>query len=450
MLAASHLALWLLPITLPLRYAVAGVVAAAFGASMLAFGADAFGPSQLVGGYVLVAVYCVAFPFVWFVGQVALIRQRLRLRHPKNFPTWVAAARERLAGVFHPWSRRNIIQSVILEPYAIVPAWARCVRDSDPSETALGHVEGDPECTCGAPRCSAALLDAVALSWTFDLAARGTLNALTWLFIGWTPLFSLPEVWTHEWSIFLGSSYCLVIALFAVEAFAYPTVDHMLLRLEGRVRRRLVRRALAAFLDRARRAVLEREPFSAPHELWGSTEEPYMQLHAELRPRWQQALQSNILPFVYPIFLTLAMILMAASIIIGACIPAWILAILAQFAYNLLRDLWHAALANAEIAAIGELYSSALTETRDLLVAASPAWDPPPPPLLGTHLVAHAAALERYEGEARAQRRRFLGVAVGFGSFRGLLVSLATVAFAAWGLLRGFGVRAGLETVCAG
>ncbi|KAI9018882.1 hypothetical protein DFJ74DRAFT_675201, partial [Hyaloraphidium curvatum] len=140
--------------------------------------------------------------------------------------------------------------------------------------------------------------------------------------------------------------------------------------------------------------------------------------------------------------------------IIGTCIPAWMLAVLAHFAYYLLRDLWHAAVANSEIASVGDLYTSALVETRDLLVSASPpspdSADAPRVSALRRHLKSHAAALELYAGEARDARRRFLGVAVGFGSFRGLLVSLATVVFAAWGLMRGFGVAATLETVCPG
>ncbi|KAI9010729.1 hypothetical protein DFJ74DRAFT_685458 [Hyaloraphidium curvatum] len=126
------------------------------------------------------------------------------------------------------------------------------------------------------------------------------------------------------------------------------------------------------------------------------------------------------------------------------------LAALALFVYHLLRDLWHTAVANSEIASLGELYSSALVETRNLLVAATLPSSVAPDGILLQHLAAHAAALELYAGETHDARRRFLGVAVGFGSFRGLLVSLATVAFAAWGLLRGFGVAATLETVCPG
>ncbi|KAI9027081.1 hypothetical protein DFJ74DRAFT_662967 [Hyaloraphidium curvatum] len=202
-LAAWHLALWWLLPTLFVRYSAVSIVAAAFCASMFAFG-DAFGRTQLVGGYVLVVLYLVALPTVWAVGQVVLVRQL----QPDRFPNWAAAARSRLTGSFWPWPRRKMIQGLLLSGYAIVPAWARCVRDDVQSETALGHVQGDAECTCAAPRCSGALLASAARNWVVDLAARTGLIAAVWVFLCWTPFFSLPQVWSHAWSISLGICYC--------------------------------------------------------------------------------------------------------------------------------------------------------------------------------------------------------------------------------------------------
>ncbi|KAI9010730.1 hypothetical protein DFJ74DRAFT_685461 [Hyaloraphidium curvatum] len=213
---------------------------------------------------------------------------------------------------FWPWPWRNAIHEIMLSEYSILPAWTRCVRDS---ETSLGHVDGDVECTCSAARCSGALLVNALRHSLAELAVWATLGLALWIFLGWTPLFSLPQVWTHAWSVFLGICFCILFVLFALDPFAYPTPENTMLRLEGRVRRRLVRRALAAFMDRARRAVIAEHPFVSPQELWGSPEEPYMQLHAELRPRWQQAVQSNALPLVYPFFLGLAILLIAASVV---------------------------------------------------------------------------------------------------------------------------------------
>ncbi|KAI9034672.1 hypothetical protein DFJ74DRAFT_26269 [Hyaloraphidium curvatum] len=445
-LAKWQLALWWMPPTLPVRYTVLGAVCAAFCACVLVFNGGAFGARQLVGGYVLVAIFCAAFPAVWFAGQVVTLARGL----PHLFPSKAAAARAVLRWSVRPRPSRSLVVEYVLSGYAMVPAWARSAKDGTASGTALNHLEGDTKCTCAAPRCSGALLSAAARHLVANLAAWLILQLAMFVSLGFTPLFSLPQVWTHAWSIFLGICFCLAALHLALTPFANLTPENMLLRLEGRIRRRLVRGALAAFLDRARQAVLSGQPFATPRELWGLQDEPYMQLHAELRPRWQQAVLSSNVPFVYPIFITLMILLMAASIIIGACIAAWMISVLALFVYFLLRDLWHAAVANSEIASLGELYSAALVETRDLLVSATLPSSVQPDDILLRHLAAHAAALELYAGEARGARRKFLGVAVGFGSFRGLLVSLATVTFAAWGLLRGFGVAATLETFCPG
>ncbi|KAI9011598.1 hypothetical protein DFJ74DRAFT_304783 [Hyaloraphidium curvatum] len=434
--------LWWMPVTLFPRYTAMGAAVAAFCATMFPFGADSFGRTQLVGGYVLVALHCAAYPILWFAGQVVLIKDQ---QLGGSVSTWDALRAGLRANAWPtPW--KGALEDTWCSALAILPPWARRVGDPS-SGTALGHVEGDVDCTCAAPRCGGGLVSAAVRHWVGDVAVRVAFASL-WIFVAWTPLFGLPQVWTHAWSIFLAVCFCSVTAMSAVEQFSYPASEFGLLKLEGRVRRRLTRRALAAFLDRARRTVLDGDDFKTPSELWGSSDEPYIQLHTELRPRWSHAVGSSNLPAAYPFLILLLVAFMATSIIIGSCIPAWMISWVAYAFYVLFRDLWIAGVANAEVAAIGDLYSSALTELRNLLVAATP--PPPKGSPWAPHLAAHAAALERYAAEAAAPGRTFLGFVVRFGSLRALLVSLLTVAFAAWGLARGFGVGAVLDTVCPG
>ncbi|KAI9018881.1 hypothetical protein DFJ74DRAFT_675199 [Hyaloraphidium curvatum] len=203
-LAKWHLTLFWMPSTLLVRYSVTSAVVVAFCACALVFGGDTFGARQLIGGFVLVAIYCVAIPTVWFAAQVVFVARLV----PDMFPTLAAAARILLRGQIRPAVDGDNLRMYILSGYAMVPAWARCVKDGALFATGLGHVEGDSECTCAAQRCSGGLLTAAARQWAFSVTAWLILSLGPFVFMGWTPLFSLPQVWAHAWGIFLGVCFC--------------------------------------------------------------------------------------------------------------------------------------------------------------------------------------------------------------------------------------------------
>ncbi|KAI9012188.1 hypothetical protein DFJ74DRAFT_296249 [Hyaloraphidium curvatum] len=422
------------------RHLLGFAVAAAFVASAFAFSDPV--TTKLAGGFAVVAIACVADPAIWLAGQVLLVLNRGIASDAGK------ALRFILSGVLVSGRHRVYPELSFRAHFAILPAWIRCVGDpAGQACSMLGHEEGDKECTCSGPDCSGSLPRTAGHQWVAEHAVRMVVFMAAWIFLVWTPLVLVPQVWKNGWSIFLGVASCAAALAFCVEVLTVPPSDKTLVKLEGRIRRRLLRRSLAALLSRARLAIADGTPFAKPADLWG-TAEPYIELHAQLVPIWRHDFIFFSIPFVFPIFIVLYLFLMILSIAIGGCIPAWTVAFLALYLLMLFGSLWSAAIANREIAAIGELYSSALAEARELLVLAVPPDAPAGP--AAAHLAAHAGVLERYLGESEKARRRFLGFAVGYGSLRALLVSLATVGFAAWGAARGFGVSAVLASVCPG
>ncbi|KAI9003328.1 hypothetical protein DFJ74DRAFT_647190 [Hyaloraphidium curvatum] len=400
---------------------------------------------QLAGGFAVLAFACAADPFVWLGGQMAFNRAL------GTFVAMLNHMRMLVSFWIRPALGARRMATGFLRQLALLPAWFRCVGPPDRSGllpgTLLGHDEGDDECPCSGSACCGGLLDAAPAQWLAVRCLYAALFTVAGVMLLWTPLFAAPEIWAHWWSIFLAVLACALIPTVALEPFTVQQADFTLVKIEGRVRRRLLRRALGALLARARRAIVDKAPFPASGDLWG-TAEPYMQFHAELRPRWRLEFAFFSLSHIFPVFIGLYAALVALSIAIGGCVPAWTVAFLAYYLAHLLVDLWSAAAANREIALAGELYSLALSEIGELLVLAQPPNAPQLPP--AAHLAAHAGFLARCVAESLQARRKFLGFEVGYGSLRALLVSLATVAFAAWGAARGFGVAVALGSVCPG
>ncbi|KAI9024507.1 hypothetical protein DFJ74DRAFT_755886 [Hyaloraphidium curvatum] len=400
---------------------------------------------QLAGGFAVLAFACAADPFVWLGGQMSLNRSL------GTFVGTVIFLRSVASFWIRPAVGARYMAAGFLRQLALLPAWFRSVGPPGGSGllpgSLLGHEEGDDECPCSGPGCCGGLLHAAPVQWLGARCLYAFLFTVAGVMLLWTPLFAAPEIWAHWWSILLAVLACALIPTVALEPFTVQQADFTLVKIEGRVRRRLLRRALGALLARARRANVDKAPFPAPGDLWGSAE-PYMQFHAELRPRWRLEFAFFSLSHIFPVFIGLYTALVALSIAIGGCVPAWTVAFLAYYLARLLVDLWSAAAANREIALAGKLYSLALSETRELLVLAQPPDAPQLPP--AAHLAAHAGFLARCVAESSRARRKFLGFEVGYGNLRALLVSLATVAFAAWGAARGFGVAVVLGSVCPG
>ncbi|KAI9002521.1 hypothetical protein DFJ74DRAFT_746264 [Hyaloraphidium curvatum] len=127
---------------------------------------------------------------------------------------------------------------------------------------------------------------------------------------------------------------------------------------------------------------------------------------------------------------------------IARCIPAWMLLYMLYFLVSLSQELWNAAIFNAEVEDISDLLEHARRQLRQLV-----SFRPYSRAALAVR--AHEAVLDSYLRVGN-NRARVLGFVVSFGAIRSLYITLATVAFALWGVIRGLGVGFTMDGVCPG
>ncbi|KAI9013675.1 hypothetical protein DFJ74DRAFT_710115 [Hyaloraphidium curvatum] len=284
------------------------------------------------------------------------------------------------------------------------------------------------------------VLRAMGYHWLFDAVWRVVFSLALFPALVWTPAVVLGSVWATWYGILLftlaSASWALLVSLI----FAAFPADMFGSRIVGRARRRLLQEALKSFLSRVRRAVKDKVPFESPEELWDADDEPYVDVQAAVQASWAvDSMSSGFIPLALLLILLSYAVAAAVTLASGACVPAYVVLGGAYHFLMLVQDLWSVAVRNAEVAATAELCLEALQELRQLCVLASPPKAPADP--IAGHLAAHAAAIEGFAAAAGRRRARFLGFVVEAGSVRAFLVTVATVAFAFAGFLRGFGAR---------
>ncbi|KAI9003852.1 hypothetical protein DFJ74DRAFT_418916 [Hyaloraphidium curvatum] len=234
------------------------------------------------------------------------------------FPSRLAALQAILWGNFYPGPiRGHIVQSWIAE-LALLPAWARCVQkstDKSGDRSMLDHVDSEPECTCAGARCSWLANDFTCLLLAIRRNLSDVLNCRLPPLLDVDTAFRAPAGVVQRMEYHPRSALPCECCAALTGTLLLPPPAFALIRLEGRVRRRLMRRALVVFLDRARMAVRHGKPFETAEEIWGFAEEPYMQLHAEMRQRWSHDFAYYNIPFLDPVFIAFLVTLMTSSIV---------------------------------------------------------------------------------------------------------------------------------------
>ncbi|KAI9002849.1 hypothetical protein DFJ74DRAFT_695108 [Hyaloraphidium curvatum] len=127
----------------------------------------------------------------------------------------------------------------------------------------------------------------------------------------------------------------------------------------------------------------------------------------------------------------------------GGCVPAFIPLQIGYLFLSLFLDLVNMAAHNSQIADAVDLYRDAQRELRELALPARLSRN-------ATALAAlrgHDLVLSSYI-EADRLRARILGFGVDYGLVRTLFVTVFTLAFGLWSILRGFGVVVTMDTVC--
>ncbi|KAI9027042.1 hypothetical protein DFJ74DRAFT_662866 [Hyaloraphidium curvatum] len=261
----------------------------------------------------------------------------------------------------------------------------------------------------------------------------------------WTPMVSLAgQFWTTPWSASLGALALLSLvgaAGIGVLSRCGTMVTMPMIRFQGLLQRRAVGTGLCQLLMR-----LEAE---RPEEGGGGGKKPpagafqYQIIHDHLSRNWFN--RYNLTGKTQVIVVAGLSVLVASVVItvaVGSCITLWqLVAALTQVAY-LVLELIYVAESNLQITAVTDLYRAARTSLR-LLSSTSP----PPPPELRHQLAAHDAVLSSFL-EVDGYRLRAFGIAVSYGSLRGLVATAVTVMLGLWSVGRAVGIGFTVESVC--
>ncbi|KAI9019689.1 hypothetical protein DFJ74DRAFT_674048 [Hyaloraphidium curvatum] len=322
----------------------------------------------------------------------------------------------------------------------------------DAGSELVRHDPDDKRCPCELRGCAGGLPMASFRNRALEIGWRVILGAFWSLTTVWTPVVTLaPLVWGRGWSAAIAALTVSVMAASLLEIVRFVTPSASLIQLTGRIRHRAMQTALADFLARCRASLPEaQDEAPKPGAAAEPAEEPYMHLHAAFAAQWSAGIAAGFTPS-YLLWRTLLSLLAAVLYVAtGSCVPAWTAASLVYHLAVLAAELWAVATANAEIAAVCGLYVAAQRRLRGMLVSLYPlraGGGTSPDAGLAAHLQAHDAMLESFL-RVEAVRVRFVGMVVGYDTIRTLYVTLATVVFGLWSILRGLGVQLTLESAC--
>ncbi|KAI9028405.1 hypothetical protein DFJ74DRAFT_658808 [Hyaloraphidium curvatum] len=265
---------------------------------------------------------------------------------------------------------------------------------------------------------------------------------LVQLFLMWTPAvtFATP-FWTSGWA----ATYAVGLVspcLFALQLldristlYTLPQVRH-----QAKLARRATVLSLSNLLDRYRLAV---DTGCVPDTV-RSSEETYIRLGRALCGTWSAS--GRFFPsLLKAIFAAQGATMVLVFLLngIAGCMTAWQLASLAHYVSYVGLSLLPLAAHNESIGMVTDLYVHAQGKLRSLALDASSR-----APALSAELALHDRVLGNLLDESRLFRAKFLGFGVDFGMMRTLAATCVTLGVALWGILRGVGLRATLETFC--
>ncbi|KAI9032985.1 hypothetical protein DFJ74DRAFT_726069 [Hyaloraphidium curvatum] len=312
----------------------------------------------------------------------------------------------------------------------------------------VAHDPADPWCPCAEAGCAGGLLRRAGLLRFLEVFARAVVIAFGYAFLPyWTLFVTLgSQSWTAWYGplCFVGGIFMGVLVNGVNHAARFQT-NVALAELSRRLRCRAVRLALSDLVERCEN-LLERadrgEPGTIPKGR--SPPETYQQLHGGLVSSWTRGLAIINTGAVHiAAVLTGFIPSIVVSAAVGRCIPFYMIYdVLIALGVLVLTDLVNVAAGNAEVTACTGLYSRARTALA-VLLARYPHADGPAAAVARRH----AEVLSRYADPAGV-RARFLGFVVDAAVVRNLVVTVLTVSFALFGLVRSFGVSLTMDTMC--
>ncbi|KAI9009257.1 hypothetical protein DFJ74DRAFT_357096 [Hyaloraphidium curvatum] len=371
-------------------------------------------------------------------------------------------------------------------PAAVVARYADLAQHGDEEHREPGaknvsdavlllHVEGDPECSCPRVGCAGDLWRRMICSIFAVAAVQAVFSMLLFgVAMPFTSLVTLAESsWTTPWSCAL-----LIVALLALVhsssilvGFTMTGPTSPVLQLLRRLHVRAMRIALDGLLEGFRENLLSDDANGHDSRVSDSksgSQPLYAVLHWNLEPRWSTVHYAQLFYVWYGLaqvgLLVVPTLLLAVSTrhwyprptttstpapqSTGQCVPFWIFVSALRGAFLCFYGLFLIATSNSSINILSSMQSEAALHARGLLVSSSSLPRTPGRMAAEASLSRHADALDAFARAGDAARARVGGVAVTPGGLRTLLVTIATVLFAVWGVARGLGVRATLETVC--
>ncbi|KAI9010229.1 hypothetical protein DFJ74DRAFT_686445 [Hyaloraphidium curvatum] len=316
-----------------------------------------------------------------------------------------------------------------------------CDRAAVNPPALLRHEDGDPLCPCPLPGCGGnAARASAALRGTRYVVQMLAGNLTYFVFIYWTPaVFLATETWTVAWRAVLMAYVAIsqTVILFSMYLEDQVT-DVALVGLDGRLEVRAIRLSLVGVIDAC-------VPPSSLLGSEGTTALPavadYVALHQLLGPKWRSRVAASLAynQLVAVVFLCDVFVFFV-SLVGAGCAPAWILAVLLWRAVDALYMSTTWASCNAHVAAHARLYARAAQDIR-LSIARG---NLPTPPAAQSHL----AVLDAFAAPGPREFATAFGVPVTFGFVRGAAVTIVTVAVGLFGILRGAGARATVQSFC--
>ncbi|KAI9016902.1 hypothetical protein DFJ74DRAFT_678725 [Hyaloraphidium curvatum] len=417
-----------------LRYVSMTLVFSACFALAWPFGAGIFTTRSIVTGFILQLFFNAVRTVKYSTWQ----KSRGVLSFPSRSDKWSSVVR-----IFQ--TEMSVRQHAGLVAWMRLFDWSTELEKGIPAakvpSALTAHRDQDPLCPCPKASCGGSAPEDLAVASGTILVWRTTHSFLSQIAIIWTSLVTLgASSWTQPWSAVILGLGMLSAVLITAEVIVVGPNSPSPLKLTTRVRHRAVVLALGQLVDKC--GVDLAAGTCAEHSTSMPSSMPYAELLALLDASWRKNFSANWVPNIMVVFIIAGIACAALSAFVARCIPAWTLLYTLYYLIALGRDLWNAAVFNAEIETISELVARAQRELRELLALrpSSPA---------AASVRAHDAVLDSHlrAGNGRA---KVLGFTVSFGAIRTLYITLATVAFGVWGVLRGFGVEVTMDSVCPG
>lgn len=322
-------------------------------------------------------------------------------------------------------------------------------EDGSQSSSLLKHDAEDSLCPC--PACMRPLLSRVGVSQIVVILMLELLLTAACFFPLYTALVTFgPQVWRSPWAVLGFLSLVAQLAHGPLSGLIMPVPSVSLLRIPLKLQRRAVKLALSDFLARYNTALSHGETAKLPKE------ELFQILYLRLISFWESGQQAafNGTERTVLVFASTEFVGVIINIVGGSCVSGFSIFLLTLLLGLLLINLINLAVANEQIKVVAELFSIARDGVQKMLLHAE--IEVADPAAVGDKsgkrgvvsvLLRQEAILASYSNVDRF-RGKMLGFAVDAGFAKATILTLITLGFGLWTLLRGSGVFLTLDTIC--